>query len=319
MKASKWSYFQALTLALATLVLGLKAQETETDLNTETRPLINIYPDECGVAVFAPDFLMRNVDDDQQFEEVGYELWDIAHNPSLAEDDLKIVAIQATAGKIDATVTLDIIAGQEKINGIFWSDPLKNAQFGNLSWSVPAETSIQVLLYVEGYDPSDSVNDVQFRATISSPGGTGSDGKEYHPCNSTAVDTTTVYEVDMDVDTKNNNGFVASGYDDAEDQIEASEDPQKPGKVVLQNDSDIDRDGVHDAIDSIGLQNQGETEFVEGLKFVPVEIKLSDAYDPETAVVEFSYNTNIPRAGEGISRDCVRGFATDTFKYPQSR
>jgi hypothetical protein len=105
--------------------------------------------------------------------------------------------------------------------------------------------------------------------------------------------TTKVYEIDRDIDSLNDNGYAAEGYDAAEDRIEASEKEEngvmKPGKVVVSGiNADTDADGTPDYADLT----------IPGGKFVPVQVTLKKPFDPEKAYVRFDYTESKPEESE---------------------
>ena len=89
---------------------------------------INLQTQNCGVYVTVAPHICRNVDDDQSPDSEQYEQWDIDNIPSDGEDDLKTITITGTAGPTGGTMTLEILAGGDKINGIFWKDVSKEEQ-----------------------------------------------------------------------------------------------------------------------------------------------------------------------------------------------
>jgi hypothetical protein len=253
---------------------------------------INLQTQNCGVYVTVAPHICRNVDDDQTPDSEQYEQWDIDHIPSDGENDLKTITITGTAGPTGGTMTLEILAGGDKINGIFWKDGSKEEQEYRLSWSVPANSSRSETLYIEGYANSAASKDVKFKGTINCPAGTvGS--VNYSAASATDFAETAVYEIDLDIDSLNDNGYAAEGYTDDEDRIEASEKEEngviKPGKVVISGiNADTDGDGTPDFAD---LQSPGQ-------RFVPVRVTLKEPFDPSKAYVRFDYTESKPEESE---------------------
>lgn len=249
---------------------------------------INLQTQNCGVYVTVAPHICRNVDDDQSPDSEQYEQWDIDNIPSDGEDDLKTITITGTAGPTGGTMTLEILAGGDRINGIFWKDGSKEEQEYQLSWSVPANSSRTETLYIEGFANSGAAKDVKFKGTINCPVGTvGS--VNYSAASATDFAETAVYEIDLDIDSLNDNGYATEGYDDEEDRIEASEKEEngviKPGKVVISGiNADTDGDGTPDFADLT----------IPGGKFVPVRVTLKEPFDPEKAYVRFDYTESKP-------------------------
>jgi hypothetical protein len=111
----------------------------------------------------------------------------------------------------------------------------------------------------------------------------------------------TVAEVDLDVDSDNNNGLDAPSRDAWEDAIEDREGSDYPGKFVLANDDDTDNDGIPDFAD--GFNKFGGTSGqTAGERFVPLVLQLSQAIDASKARVRFIYDGSDPggveRTGE---------------------
>ncbi len=112
-------------------------------------------------------------------------------------------------------------------------------------------------------------------------------------------------EVDLDIDSDNNNGFDEPARTDHEDEIENEEgDPDKPGKILLVNDNDDDCDGVPDFADGFNKFG-GTTNITERETFVPLVIELSDAIDPTTASLRITYDDSNPNdvTGTGTEAD----------------
>jgi hypothetical protein len=189
-------------------------------------------------------------------------------------------------------MTLQILAGGDKIDNTLWKDAVKEERQYQLSWPVPANSSRSEKLYIEGFANSAGIRDVKFKATIQCPAGTVG-GINYAAASAHDNRETTVYEVDLDIDSLNDNGYAAEGYDDAEDRIEASEKEEygvkKPGKIVVSGiNADTDGDGTPDFADL-------ETE---GGKFVPVRVQLKEPFDPEKAYVRFDYTESKPEESQ---------------------
>jgi hypothetical protein len=290
-----------ITATLRATAMLLLAAAMPAELNAETSASnetgVNPQTQICGVYVEVGTHICRNVDDDQSPENGQYEQWDIDHIPSDRENDLKTVTITGTAGPTGGTMTLEILAGGDKINYIFWKDGEKKEQQYQLSWSVPPNSSRTETLYIEGYTNSGAPRDVKFKGTINCPAGTVG-GVNYSAASATDIAETAVYEIDIDIDSLNDNGYEPEGYTDDEDRIEASEKEEdgvkKPGKIVVSGiDTDGDSDGIPDFAD---LQTSGQ-------KFVPVRVTLKEPFKPdENTEVEFAYTESKPeQSSDGYS------------------
>ena len=208
MKSLRVYFFSAVVIALpATFSIA-----TESTTDSDSTDLNNPIAQSCGVTLSLPDYLVRNTDDDQEPTSECYEEWDRDNTPSPGEGDLKVVTITGTAGPLGGTMTLEITGGSSMINGTFWKDGEKNEQQGELSWDVNPNTSRSETMYIEGYDNSAEKDDVKMKATMTCPGGVV-DGQAYLPAEDETTDETTVYEVDLDVDSNNNNQFAFDGFD----------------------------------------------------------------------------------------------------------
>ena len=157
-----------------------------------------------------------------------------------------------------------------------------------MSWQVPARSSRSESFFVEGIEPSTIVEDVNWVATITR--GLEPDTKN-----------TTVYQLDMDVDS-NNNGTIDG---DAEDKMEISTDADKPGKIIVTGlFKDSDEDDVPDFADGLGFNtsvggNESGTCGGDEAKLVPLKVELKTPIDPANAEVVFDYgeSASIPRDG----------------------
>jgi len=275
--------------ATAMLLLAAAMPATlNAEISASQATGVNPQSQSCGVYVEVGPHVCRKVDDDQTPDSERYEQWDIDNIPSDGEDDLETITITGTAGPTGGTMTLEILAGGDKINGIFWKDGNKEEQEYQLSWSVPANSSRTETLYIEGFANSGAAKDVKFKGTINCPVGTvGS--VNYSAASATDFAETAVYEIDLDIDSLNDNGYAAEGYTDDEDRIEASEKEEngvmKPGKVVVSGiNADTDGDGTPDFADLT----------IHGGKFVPVRVTLKEPFDPEKAYVRFDYTESKP-------------------------
>jgi len=297
-------------LAAAAVIITSPVTLTHAD----DPPLVNEDPNNCGISISADkNWLSVNDNDDNNDEQ-----WDFNTEPVVGEKDTLKITVTGTADKNDATVTVSIETGSDKIDG-FWEGTLTvsgQASTGTeldgqekrsdkkTTFTVPKGGSATQTLYIEGIKHSASLRDVKINARIEAPAGTTPD-PDNRPFSASSLDATpleiTVYQVDLDVDSNNDNAFDFEGFDDAEDEIEASEKEDangsmRPGKIVISSSqTNSDGDDVPDFADGFNLQFTGtvnELEHVsETLKFVPVQVELKEPFDTASAKVKFTYGT----------------------------
>ncbi|QQL43822.1 N-acetylmuramoyl-L-alanine amidase family protein [Sulfuriroseicoccus oceanibius] len=300
-------------------------------------PLVNPTPQVCGLSVTVSASVQVNDDEDQAPGSPNYDVQDFRHAPSPLDDDLQRVDVRATADKTDAVVVFSVTKGVEFLTcagdgKVFRKDPEKKEQVAELSWIVPAGTTLVKTLYFEGTRPSEKVDDVGMAATLDAPAGVV-DGQAYAACQlHSGVKQLTVYQVDVDVDSLNDNGYAFDGFTGEEDQIEVSESVDAAtgdarfGKIVLlssRKDSDGDRiPDYADGFDLVGYKT-GDTwwkDWIEAnpkdvgsdLRFVPLQIELKKPFDPSRAKVRIDYvcesrpeisDDGIVVSGEGTKED----------------
>lgn len=300
-------------LLSAILISGLFVPliSSSTSLDSESPDLNNPNPQGCGVSLSVAD-VMRNADDDQNKQSHAsmgsppHEVLDREHRPSKAdEDDLKACVITGTAGPFGGLLTLEEKEGQTKYDGVLWKDPNKHEKLYERSWNVEPYSSRFEVFYIEGYEISDKKNDIVMKASMDCPGGIA-DGKLYMPAHSEKVDKATVWEADLDIDSKNEKGVdpPAWGIDTEDDKIEHSETEIRPGKVLITTmGKDTDLDGTPDFADGLGLPPQiggGTSGGVGGSgntdgKLVPIRVHLREPIATKDAKVSFAYEASIPR------------------------
>ncbi len=245
-------------------------------------------PDSCSVSLALPSFLCVNDDDDQSPGQQSYEEWDYTHSPSLGDDDLKVAVVTVTTGENGGTLSLLLRAGGEKIGGVLWKDSEKKELFTERSWFVPPNSSVSKEFYLEGVAHSSLKNDVVIVAKLDC-------GESFDE----RTEMTTVYQVDLDVDSDNTDGFGAPGRTDFEDQIEYSEQRvprfgKRPGKFLCVNN--INDDGVPDWADGYDLNPNDERDNeVQGLRFTIAKLELKKPFDPQSATIKFLYKAGDPK------------------------
>ena len=292
-------------LALRIFLAALPMLPLRADIVTDTQvsQANNLSSVETGVKLSVPPRLARNVDDDQGLNETGFDQWDMRDMPSKNENDLGAVILTGKARPGGGTMKLKILEGKERINDTFWLDANKTTKATVFEWAIPeapsasidpsdADLSRSVVLYIEGYQNSEEPNDIKLQAEVSNKIGSSPD-----PAKAEA----TVYELDLDVDS-NNNGTIE---DEDEDRIEASKDPEKPGKVLVAGLwKDSDGDNVPDFADGLGLPvavgegTSGKCGDSEA-KLVEIKVEIKSPVKPEEAEVVFDYGdfASIPRVG----------------------
>jgi hypothetical protein len=328
-------------IAANLLILCGFVSSEEEKTTTQTSNAINLYPQKCGVSIVAErKWLIVNDNDDNVDEK-----WDMDVEPISNEKDTIKITVTRTADKSDATVTVSIIEGPEHIDG-FWPGTLKvdgaiqNAggqteaaleksgkeKNGSkkMTFTVPAgKTAIQTL-YVEGILHSDTLNDVKISAKIVAPEITIEENgvqKKYKACETTTDPNVelTVYQVDLDVDSNNNNAFDFANFDKPEDEIEASEkSPKKPGKYVFVNAGFSANDneaapGWGDGFEVGGAAGVvASTSIARDAKFTPVQIELKEPFDPAKAKIKFVYSAADPKL---VTKAAGGGTPSDSFTY----
>ena len=148
-------------------------------------PLVNEVPNNCGISISADQNWLSVNDNDDNHDEI----WDFETEPVVGEEDTLKITIIGTADKSDATVTISIETGSDKIDG-FWEGTLTisgQASTGTeldgqekrsskkTTFIVPKGSSATQTLYIEGIKHSDSLRDVKINAKIEAPAGTTPD------------------------------------------------------------------------------------------------------------------------------------------------
>jgi hypothetical protein len=301
--------FAILTIAalIATILPVIHFVNAEIFTDTLVSQANNVSPQNCGLTITINSGIFRNIDDDQLMTDNDYEIWDVNHDPSAREDDLVELTITATSGPTGGVLKFEILAGGNKINNTLWLDSNKKNKENteNLVWTLEANSTLTKKYYVEGYECSDVIGDVKFRAYIDCPAGVVN-GVNYGMVQKDIVKETTVYELDLDIDSNNDNGYENTGYDDKEDQIELSPKNGKTGKIITTSiESDFDNDGLLDFAD---LE-------ISGQKFVPVRLELKVPYDPANTKILIAYTQSKPEiSSDGYARN-GDGSAQNPFKY----
>ena len=173
----------------------------------------------------------------------------------------------------------------------FWQDAEKNEPFELESPYTVGPTADRIVeFYVEGLEPTETFDSLSFSATYTVAGSAVSGEIKFG-----------VTRADIDVDSDNSAGIKAV-FTDEDDKIEFSRKSENLGKIMLENNGDVDSDGVADHFDGLGLEN-ADSAGVSGLNLTPMSVTLEQPFDPTTAKIMFTYTANVPRLGAGIAKD----------------
>ena len=140
--------------------------------------------------------------------------------------------------------------------------------------------------------PGKATSTVTFKAPVPFPAGTLPQD-EIPPDDVTHEFT--VVEIDLDVDSDNNNLLAAPDENDTEDYME--ENPELAGKFVLANTLDRTGNGNPDFVDGMsfdGLTLFGESGAEKSNEFTPMKVTIPDFIDLATAKVKFTYSESRP-------------------------
>lgn len=279
--------------------------------------------DTPSVAIDGPKVMVVNKDDDS-----ADEYWDIydRKTPVPEEDDLVRVTVVACGGDVGGRLSVSVVDKNSCLNGILWKDAKKKAKLqpDEYERSLKAGELVALSFFLEGWKACGYRDEVKLRAAI-----------VLNPLLFSTTTTTistehglTVFEVDLDIDSDNQDGFNAEFVaTEEEDQIEASPTlkrdlctglvgsrSERYGKIVFESGfQDADGDGAPDFADGFGLAkadfpawtNPDPVAVGADVRFVPVQIVLLRPYDPETTQIEISCATvpaSVPRDGEGLAK-----------------
>lgn len=332
----KFAINVVLIAANLVILCGFVSSEEEKT-TTQTSNAINLYPQKCGVSIVAErKWLIVNDNDDNVDEK-----WDMDVEPISDEKDTIKISVTGTADKSDATVTVSIIEGPEHIDG-FWPGTLKidgaiqNAggqteaaleKSGKekngpkkMTFTVPAgKTAIQTL-YIEGILHSDKLNDVKISAKIVAPEITIEENgvqKKYKACEANTDPNVelTVYQVDLDVDSKNNNAFDFAGFDKPEDEVEFSQKQTELGKVCISNNQRHPQsERVPGWADGFNATESAEDDSLAGIQFTPVRIRLEKPLNPSLSKIRFIYNASPP---SGVTTQQIPNTEASNYVLPE--
>ncbi|MCL1887879.1 MAG: glycoside hydrolase, partial [Kiritimatiellaeota bacterium] len=94
------------------------------------------------------------------------------------------------------------------------------------------------------------------------------------------------------MDSDNNNGF--GPPDRTEAEVLLKNRPNTPGKIILVNDGDIDRDNIIDYFDGFSLLPGADYAQSPGVRFVPVEITVPPDFELREHLLRVRYNGSHP-------------------------
>ncbi|MDD2479112.1 MAG: hypothetical protein PHS31_04400, partial [Victivallaceae bacterium] len=108
--------------------------------------------------------------------------------------------------------------------------------------------------------------------------------------------------LDLDIDSDNNNGYSTPDRDNAEDSIES--DTDKPGKILALNNLDVDKDGIPDFADGYDISFGGTNQAGDNKSavFIPLILEVSNV-NPDDVKIKLTYSvsdpTGVTRTGTG--------------------
>ncbi len=230
-------------------------------------------------------------------------------NPQPADNDDKIVSSfdddiikitlrqNITPGNNQGTLMLSVPSGASDIR-VFNSNPLDSSPFYSLvdaeliDWSVDLSSpsgdlyelaAFQVIdIYLEGLNPNP---DVTMKLAYLDINGNEIYSDEVHIA---------VLKVDLDIDSDNNN---ANNLPDRNDDEEIIEDIEgwKPGKLIVVNNRDADKDNIPDFADFDITNNSAQ--------FTPLVLELPEPIDISKAKIRFTYSESDPQGVTGSGTD----------------
>ncbi len=234
-----------------------------------------------------------NDDNDDEIEESHQDNQD----DEIGDKDNDIVAIMLIPMeplRQSGTMTLAVYPAENvriyKSDGTLLND--YDVNLASPQGDLSALVSASVMIFIEGMKPGE---DVVLSLTYTD--GDVSCSDEVH---------LQVMQVDLDIDSDNENGLAATGWTDAEDKEE--DDETMPGKYIGVNDGDVDRDGIPNFADGYDLWDPGPDA---GGSFTPLALELKEPIDLDTAQIKFTYSCSNP---EGVERT-ERGTPVDPYLY----
>ena len=250
----------------------------------------------------------RNTDDDDNNKTRDME--EPNDRDVIGEDDLVPVDLFVDAEKLGLVqVLLEVTTGSDKIK--IWSKPTRGQLVGPTRlWYLNRDDEILSTVYVEGISNSTHIGDVEIQLKAWEVPGQA----EPH----TDMLRITVVETDLDIDSDNNDAMSVPDRDDDEDKIEdVWQDATKPGKFVVANINDDDRDYIPDFADGFNRDAaepdpEPEDDANVNDSFVPLILELSKAIDVSRAKVRFTYSDSDP------ARVIRSGFEPEFIYIPEA-
>ena len=163
--------------------------------------------------------------------------------------------------------------------------------YGNWWYNPPAQRIDPTLLEIQGKHP-----DSDGYLWLALPDNSEEDVTVHAPFKHFGASTgaTKYSNIDLDVDSDNNNGFDRPDCSDHEDEIEA----QTPGKFIPINNGDADSDGIPDFADGYEKYGDPNDPGVQGAHFVPMLLNMpaniSAGIDRDKVKIKFTYLASPP-------------------------
>jgi hypothetical protein len=254
----------------------------------------------CSVDLVLPKSVMVNNDDDN-----GLNTWDkddipfrYPNDEGAADDELKQGSISiGVEPDASGQVTVVLESGDEKVGYKAWKDPYKR-EVHPLTWQVTngqLASEPPPTFYIEDVEHSETKEDVKMHADliVTSP----------EECEAEDDAVTTVYEIDLDVDSENKQVRWEPPIDS--DSIDKRENSFRPGKLVPRNSTDVDADGIPDYADGynlftkIGVHAEGEEYQDDDVlghtqSFTMGSIEIKEPLDPWETEICFYYSMSDP-------------------------
>jgi len=225
--------------------------------------------------------------------------------PTLGENDLVPLTIALSGGWTgQGTVTLSCEAGCNRVRLYEEMDRSKTGSPSMLGpvnlpvcWSATQGgcrpwSELPRTLYVEGLLPSMALRDVELKALY-----TGQNG----PCEDHLK--LTVIQVDLDVDSDNNNAMADFGPQRTQGEEDIEDKNNLPGRIVWVNNNDDDRDNVADFGDGYNLNgaNPNDDANTDEKNFVRIVFEVPPTVDLTKAKVRMTYDASNPAAATTIT------------------
>ena len=191
------------------------------------------------------------------------------------DPDLLVGSISVSVSDTyNGTVTVTFEGGGDDVGGVAYLDAAKSEPHP-LEWKVvdgELETDPPTEFYLEGKQFSAKVDNVEMKALLEGGDENGSSSAE-------DVEETTVYEVDLDIDSDNKDGYYSDNFTDKEDKRELSIGvSEAPGGKFILPLVDSDGDSIPDFVDGTDIPattivtESGSSDTIEKGRFIPIRI-----------------------------------------------